>query len=191
MRFISFFLSVLLTLSVHAQTNTEDARPKNQMSAIDRLVLDSEMMRSPVYTKRAYRRAQQLDRAVEQKQAAYLQQQKKEKQLTEDEFEKEQERLKKMRLMDYGMADVDLKAQSAQITQDPVQSFYDLSRNVKTGGYGKTVEELKAEKAARAEAQVAQTGLTPEEYQAALAEEKKRSNPLGKKTITVSPNAFK
>jgi len=89
------------------------------------------------------------------------------------------------------MADADLKTQSTQLSKNPVQSFYDLSRNVKIGGYGKTVTELKAEQVAQQEAQVNQTGLNSEEYQAALAEEKKRSNPLGRKTITVAPNAFK
>lgn len=191
MRFICFLLTFLCAGAVVAQSASSEAAQTHQMSAMDRLVLDSEMMRSPVYTKQAYRRAKQVDQAAERKQAAYLKQLKDEKQLTDEELEKEKERLQKMRLMDYGMADADLKGKSAQITQDPVQSFYDLSRNVKTGGYGKTVAELKAEQAAQQEAQATQTGLSAEEYQAALAEEKTRSNPLGRKTITVAPNAFK
>lgn len=191
MRFICFLMSFFFSISVVAQNAQSETPATHQMSAVDRLVLDSEMMRSPVYTKRAYRRAKQVDQAVEKQQAAYLQQQKEEKNLTEEELKKEQERLQKMRLMDYGMADADLKAQSAQLSQNPVQAFYDLSRNVKTGGYGKTVEELKAEEVARKEAQAAQTGLSAAEYQAALDEEKTRSNPLGRKSITVAPNAFK
>jgi len=188
MRFLCFLLSFSVSISVLAQGVPTETR---QISAMDRLALDSEMMRSPVYTKRAYRRAKQLDQAARKRQDSYLKQKKEEKQLTEEELEKEQERLQKMRLLDYGMADADLKTQSTQLSKNPVQSFYDLSRNVKIGGYGKTVTELKAEQVAQQEAQVNQTGLNSEEYQAALAEEKKRSNPLGRKTITVAPNAFK
>ncbi len=191
MRFLTLIVVMGLSMSAVAQPAQKETTQTQKMNPRMHLSLNSEVMRSPVYTKQAYRQAKRLDQAVDKKQEEYLKKKKDEEKLTDEELAQEKEHLAKIRLVDYGMSDVNLKKKSAEITKNPAQSFYNLSINAKAGNQIEIAKETEKREKERLEQEAREHGLTVDEYQAALAKESARSKGLGNKTISIRDASFK
>lgn len=165
---IKFLLMALLLGTVPALAEVDP-----QIEAQAKRSLNTEILRSPVYTKQLYRQRKEIDEAVAQKQKAYLQKRIDDKKVSADDKEAEQTRIKNMRIVDFGTEKMDLGKESPKIEKDPVDAFYKMATQPTVGGYGQNAEE-KAQLSATDEAEFeSQYGMTRAEYRALQTEPKK------------------